>query len=67
MLARPAWQNTPIIQVRADHSPSCRSVTDDLSPVLTWSLDCYFSFPSFDAWDVGEHPDEEKAAVDRTA
>ncbi|KAI1662979.1 hypothetical protein F4813DRAFT_342560 [Daldinia decipiens] len=26
---------------------------------------CYFSFPSFDAWEVGEHPDEEK--VDRTA
>ncbi|KAI2623262.1 hypothetical protein GGR54DRAFT_44453 [Hypoxylon sp. NC1633] len=22
---------------------------------------CYFSFPSFDAWEVGEHPDEEKA------
>ncbi|KAI2608330.1 uncharacterized protein GGS25DRAFT_270581 [Hypoxylon fragiforme] len=21
---------------------------------------CYFSFPSFDAWEVGEHPDEEK-------
>ncbi|KAI1106100.1 hypothetical protein F4804DRAFT_330660 [Jackrogersella minutella] len=28
---------------------------------------CYFSFPSFDAWEVGEHPDEEKAAVERTA
>ncbi|KAI0129262.1 hypothetical protein F4776DRAFT_162328 [Hypoxylon sp. NC0597] len=28
---------------------------------------CYFSFPSFDAWEVGEHPDEEKASVDRTA
>ncbi|KAI0840182.1 hypothetical protein F5Y06DRAFT_250211 [Hypoxylon sp. FL0890] len=28
---------------------------------------CYFSFPSFDAWEVGEPPDEEKAAVDRTA
>ncbi|KAI1377341.1 hypothetical protein F4677DRAFT_444572 [Hypoxylon crocopeplum] len=22
---------------------------------------CYFSFPSFDAWEVDEHPDEEKA------
>ncbi|KAI1805538.1 hypothetical protein F4811DRAFT_551808 [Daldinia bambusicola] len=21
---------------------------------------CYFSFPSFDAWEVSEHPDEEK-------
>ncbi|KAI6090827.1 hypothetical protein F4821DRAFT_227974 [Hypoxylon rubiginosum] len=29
--------------------------------------DCYFSFPSFDTWEVGEHPDEEKAAVERTA
>ncbi|KAI0379973.1 hypothetical protein F5Y04DRAFT_111335 [Hypomontagnella monticulosa] len=28
---------------------------------------CYFSFPSFDAWEVGEHPDEEKAAVERAA
>ncbi|KAI0167048.1 hypothetical protein GGR52DRAFT_575014 [Hypoxylon sp. FL1284] len=28
---------------------------------------CYFSFPSFDAWDVGEHPDGEKAEVDRSA
>ncbi|KAI8965644.1 hypothetical protein F5Y11DRAFT_344243 [Daldinia sp. FL1419] len=26
---------------------------------------CYFSFPSFDAWEVGEHPDEEK--VERSA
>ncbi|KAI1214958.1 uncharacterized protein F4807DRAFT_455407 [Annulohypoxylon truncatum] len=28
---------------------------------------CYFSFPSFDAWEVGEHPDEEKAAVEERA
>ncbi|OTB05780.1 hypothetical protein M426DRAFT_319461 [Hypoxylon sp. CI-4A] len=28
---------------------------------------CYFSFPSFDAWEVGEHPDEEKAAVEGAA